>query len=431
MTERLYYTDSYQTEFEAEVVSIAAVSVVDEGGSKKEVAAVELSASFFYPTSGGQAFDTGTLGEWQVVDVIADKGGSDSPGRVLHVLDADWAVLSSKVTPRQTLHGVIDWPRRYDHMQQHSGQHLLSHAFFTRFGYETVSVHFGALESTLDLATNAIAESEREAVERYVNEIVYAQLPIKAYFVDESEIAELPLRRPPKVSGKIRVVEIDGIDYSACGGTHCQTTGELGPIKVLRMEKSRKNTRVAFVCGWLAHADYAQKHQLLSASAQLFTTEMAQVPGSIERLLEQNKALNRRLSGLVDDMLAVEVAKLAEMAQPIGSVKSYRVVKQVFNDREISEVKKLAGLLQEAHDDLVVLLGVCNEERLTAIFACGKNVAIDMGVLLRDALRVHGGNGGGRPNFAQGGNVDALHAQAILDSVATQLYESSHKDTTA
>ena len=413
MTERLYYTDSYTTEFDAKVVSVTTLLSSDD----KELPAVELDASYFYPTSGGQAFDCGTLGTWRVVDVVVEKSGPGSLGRVLHLLEADASTLANQLKPMQSVHGVVDWPRRYDHMQQHSGQHLLSHAFFHLFGYETVSVHFGAVESTLDLAVDALNDDELRAVERYANEVVYANLPIRAYSVDEQQISSLPLRRPPKVTGEIRVVEIEGIDYSACGGTHCRLSSELGPIKLVRVEKSRKNTRVAFLCGWRAQADYGQKHRLLLESAHLFSTDFAQVPASIERLLEQNKVQGRRLSGLVEELLVVESGQVNEAARSIGA---YRVVAHVFDAREVDEVKKLAVLLQE-QADLIVLFCVRRADQLTAIFARGESVAIEMGSLLRDTLGAFGGSGGGRPEFAQGGKVDAAHADDILEDAIRRI----------
>ncbi len=212
MTERLYYTDAYQTEFDAHLVAITEVN-----GQP----AIVLDRSFFYPTSGGQPFDTGVLGGWHVVDVSVTENGD-----VLHILDA--ALPSA--TLGQALHGAIDWRRRYDHMQQHSGQHLLSQIFYRHFGYETISVHFGDTESTLDLDIAALEFAQLDEAEQIANEMVYATLPIKAYFVTDNELAKMSLRRAPKVTGQIRIVEIDQFDYSACGGTHVRTTAEIGPI---------------------------------------------------------------------------------------------------------------------------------------------------------------------------------------------------------
>ena len=215
MTERLYYTDSYCVELDA---------VVQAATEQDGRPALVLDRTCFYPTSGGQPYDTGTLAGLSVVDVVA------ADGVVYHVLEqpADPSLVG------QTVHGEIDWPRRFDHMQQHSGQHLISQAFDRLFGYETVSVHFGDAESTLDLDTAGVTPDELVRAEALVNEQVFRALPITAYFVDESEIDRVPLRRPPKVSGQIRIVEIEGADWSACGGTHVRTTAEIGPVKFVR-----------------------------------------------------------------------------------------------------------------------------------------------------------------------------------------------------
>ena len=252
MTECLYHTDSYQTEFTAQVVAVE-----QQDGQP----ALVLDRSCFYPTSGGQPHDTGVLADRAVIDVRADAEGA-----LRHLLagSVDAGLVGETVT------GLVDWARRYDHMQQHSGQHLLSQAFFRLCGGETLSVHFGATESTLDLDLSTIDAATLNRVETFANEQVYAGLTINAYFVTESELAMLSLRRPPAVEGRIRIVEIDRFDYSACGGTHCRSTAELGPIKLLKQERRKKRIRITFLCGWRAVHDYKARHDLLAMAAGHF-----------------------------------------------------------------------------------------------------------------------------------------------------------------
>jgi alanyl-tRNA synthetase len=215
MTTRLYYAEPYLTTFTAQVTERTQI----DGHP-----AVRLDRSAFYPTSGGQAHDTGTLDGVAVVDVqVAADGG------VLHLLAGPLPEKAGEVT------GVIDWPRRFDHMQQHSGQHLLSQAFDRLLGLETVSVHFGDELCTVDLAGETVDADGLAAVERHANQIVWENRAIRAYEVSDAELASLPLRRAPKVTGKIRIVEIDGYDWSACGGTHVASTGSIGPIALLRV----------------------------------------------------------------------------------------------------------------------------------------------------------------------------------------------------
>ena len=271
MSERLYYTDSYTTEFDANVVTLTQVD--------GQPAAI-LDRTYFYPTSGGQQHDTGTLGGIPVVDVQVGESGD-----VLHVLaETD----PEKTMPLDTVRGIVDWPRRFDHMQQHTGQHLLSAAFTQRLKMETVSVHFGSEICMLELDAQPadkaqITDSQLAEIENWVNDLVLAQIPVLAYSVDEAQIGDIPLRRPPKVSDAIRVVEIQDFDWSACGGTHVHNTGEIGPVKLLRTERIRGHSRVHFVCGHRALVDYRAKHDLLTATAGLLDTHPDEVPDLVAR----------------------------------------------------------------------------------------------------------------------------------------------------
>jgi alanyl-tRNA synthetase len=390
-TERLYYGDSYRTEFDARPLAAA-----QHDGRP----ALVLDRTCFYPTSGGQPYDTGRLDAWPVVDVVA------ADGILYHILEQELAGLS--LPP--TIHGVVDWSRRYDHMQQHSGQHLISQVFYRLFGYETVSVHFGAEDSTLDLDTADVEPARWDEAERYANDLVYQALPIMAYEVADAELHRIPLRRPPKVTGKIRIVEIDKFDYSACGGTHCRTTAEAGPVKFLRTERRRGQMRVTFKCGKRAYADYALRHHLLTSAANLYSTDVTQVPELIARSLEQIKELQRQTSDLSTQLAAYEAAELAANAPIVGAV---RVVARWFEERSPDAIKSLANLLQQ-YPGTVALLGCAGGGKATFIFARSADSSLHMGNLLRAALSAFGGNGGGRPDFAQGGGVAAEQGPALL-----------------
>ena len=404
MTKRLYYTDSYRTEFEA-----ALVALNDIDGKP----ALLLDETIFYPTSGGQAHDLGELGGSYVVDVFVDKNGD-----LCHLLAEP--IVGAQVGDR--IEGAIDWPRRYDHMQQHSAQHLLSHAFHRLFGCETVSVHFGAADSTIDLENDSLlTPTQLDEVEAYANDVVYANLPIRAYMRSEAEVAALPLRRPPKVRGEIRIVEIDKLDYSACGGTHCRQTGELGPIKLLRQERSRGHVRVTFVSGWRALRDYGQKHKIMLEAAALYSTEAALVPEAISRSMEQNKALIRRVNTLTEQLITHDVNELARGAQHIGD---QQVVVQILPQYEAADLRKLAQMLRE-QSKMILLLATISGEKTTLFFARSDDLLIHMGDLLRSALREFGGGGGGRPEFAQGGGIPSSKAQALLDFAVELLRKES------
>ncbi|MBV7338499.1 hypothetical protein KFU94_61805 [Chloroflexi bacterium TSY] len=408
MTKRLYYTDSYQQTFIATVVNKTVVNAGTFSGNS----AIILNETAFYPTSGGQAHDEGSLNEHRIIDVIAGKGDE-----ILHVLEKGVA----EIPIGASVEGVIDWSRRYDHMQQHSGQHLLSYTFDTLFGIETVSVHFGEQESTLDLDVEDIDPKALEQVEAHTNEIVYRNRPITAYFVDEAQIDSIPLRRPPQVKGKIRIVEIEKLDYSACGGTHCRGTGELGPIKLLRKERNRGRTRITFLCGLRALDDYNTKHRLISEAAAMFSTEMNLVPEMIGQLQEQNKELNRQIDKLSNRIRSFEAEQMLASAPLLGEI---RLLAQRIDD-DVANVKKLASLLQE-QSTCIALLVATHSEKPSVIFSRSSTVNLDMGALLRETLGKFGGGGGGRPDFAQGGGVLMDDVDKLLD-YASQLAISTMK----
>jgi alanyl-tRNA synthetase len=401
MTERLYYTDSYRTEFDA---AVRAVSEVDGRP------ALVLDRTCFYPTSGGQPYDTGTLAGLPVVDVVADAAAAN--GDIFHVVDGP----ADPVLAGQSVHGLIDWPRRFDHMQQHSGQHLISHVFQRLFGYETVSVHFGDQESTLDLDTAEVPSGELEQSERLANEMVFRAIPITAYFVSEAEIDSVPLRRPPKVSGEIRIVEIAGTDWSACGGTHVRTTAEIGPVKFVRQQRMRGQARVSFLCGQRALDDYARKHEIITAAAALYDTEIGQVPALIARDMDRLKGLQHEANELRTGQLAYVAEDLNRSAEPAGD---FHIVTRTFDDLDANAVKTLANLLIE-REGAIALLGSRQGGKATVIFARAENVPLHAGNLLRASLQEFGGGGGGRPDFAQGGGVSPERMPDLLAYAVTQ-----------
>lgn len=393
MTKRNYYTDSYTTKFEATLLEVT---------QHDNRPALLLDQTYFYPTSGGQANDLGAINHWSVVDVVA---GDD--GQIYHVL----ATPPNGAPVGGTVPCTIDWPRRYDHMQQHSGQHLLSQLFYRLLGSETVSVHFGEVESTLDLDVATLTPEQMAQAERAANDLVYAALPITAYFVQERNIAAVPLRRPPKVSGEIRIVEIQGYDYSACGGTHVHTTAEIGPIKLLRQERRRGQTRVTFLCGKRAIADYARKHELLLQAAAIYSTDIGQVPELLARGQEQVKTLQRQVDELSLRLLSFETEAIAATA---SDIQGHQVIVQSWADRSVEAVKTLANLLQ-ARPNTIALLATTAGGKSTVIFARSEGVEAHMGNLLRDALKAFGGGGGGRPDFAQGGGVAVDQVGELLE----------------
>jgi alanyl-tRNA synthetase len=399
VSKRLYYDDAYTTRFEAAVARRTDV----EGRP-----AVILEQTYFYPTSGGQQHDLGTLNGVAVVDVQVTPEGD-----VLHLL----AEAVDEAT--EVVVGEIDWARRYNHMQQHSGQHLLSQLFYQMFDMETVSVHFGDTHSTLELDTEEITPAQLKEAEQRANELIWENRPIHCYWIADSELARIPLRRLPKVTGEIRIVEIEAYDWSACGGTHVRHTGEISPIALLRTEKIRQQCRVHFLCGGRTLTDYRKRRRILGESAALFDTHFEEIPALIAKLQSQNRELDRQVRTLQEELMGHRASALLASAAVVNNV---RVVAQALPDLDPVALKGLAQRLQ-AEPQMIALLCCASGEKGTAIFCRSEGVSLDAGQLLREILRQYGGGGGGRPDFAQGGGMSLDSLEAVVATAAQRVAE--------
>lgn len=401
MTERLYYLDPYRLEFEAGVVE--RTSVGDKPG-------VVLEGTCFYPTSGGQPHDEGSLNGVPVINVF-ERGDK----AIVHVLAMDLR--------DDLVHGVIDWERRFDHMQQHTGQHILSQAFLEILKAETVGFHLGREASTIDVDKAPLAVSQLDRVEDLTNEIVFADRPVKTYLATETELAGLPLRKLPTVEMPIRIVEVEGFDYSPCGGTHCRRTGEVGLIKITRVERRGQDTRVEFLCGGRALADYRSKNRTANDLSNQFSVGSWELAEAVERLAEEAKSSRRELNAAQNRLLDYEAAELLAEAKQQGDI---RVVRKAFTDREGEEVRRLALRLMESEGSIALLGSAGGKAQL--FFACSADLPYDMNDLLRGACRVVGGGGGGRRDFAQGGGPDGSKVGEALKIAHETLLATSRQD---
>ncbi|MFC1959755.1 DHHA1 domain-containing protein [Chloroflexota bacterium] len=413
MTERLYYTDATLTSFMARVV---------ERGIIDDHPAVVLDQSCFYPTSGGQPFDTGHLNGVPVLDVQAivdengDEAGHATGGAVWHILGADLTAL--EVT------GTIDWPRRFDHMQHHTGQHILTQAFIEIANAPTVSFHLGEATVTLDLATANLTEATLKAVEERANQIVWQNLAVKAWFPDRAELAALPLRKVPAGYDKLRIVGIGDVDFTACGGTHVQQTGEVGLIKIIGTEKIKGQTRVEFACGGRALADYHSKNAVLHRLSTDLTTGYREIGDSIAKLRAENKALRAELKTARQALLVLEAQELLAAA---SNENGRRVIVGVWTDRDPGELRPLASRLVE-EPGTVALLALAGQKAQVIMARAADRDDLDMVAFLRATMGVLTGDpdsrrGGGRPEFAQGGGIAADEAalQRALAELADQI----------
>ncbi len=390
-TQRLYYSDSYTTAFDARCI---------EHTTLDGAPAVVLDRTYFYPTSGGQPHDTGTLNGVAVVDVAVREGD----GAVLHVLaqplDAD------------EVHGEIDWARRFDYMQHHTGQHILSQAFVRLAEAETVGFHMSADSITIDLDTPALDAALIERVETLANQIVFEDRPVRAWFPDEAELAGLVLRKTPEVGGPLRVVEVADFDLNACGGTHVARTGAVGLIKIVRTERRGEALRVEFRCGGRALADYREKNAIMNQLAAALTTGYWDVPAALERLREENQALRRELRAARSALLEHQARELRAATPHNGA---FALVTQVLDDDPQTARELVQKLI--AYPQTIVLCAVAGE-KAQIIAARSDDLPHDMVAALKAGLAVLGvDRGGGRPSFAQGGGVAATR-EALAAALA-------------
>jgi len=400
MTERLYYGDSYLTRFDAQLLGR------DDSGRR-----LYLDRTAFYPTSGGQQFDLGRLQpagaalSLAVVDVV------DEGERIAHVL-SEPAELPSGTQ----LVGSIDWARRFDHMQQHSGQHLLSAVFQELTGSATLSVHFGEQTSTLDLDAAALTPEQLRAVEEHANAVVFENREL-AVTVEEADGAT-GLRKASARSGALRIVSIAGIDRSACGGTHVRRTGEVGPILLRKLDRVRKSVRVEFVCGGRATRRARADYELLSRSSALFSTGIDELPALLEaRASELQQALKheRELQQQLDAYRARELYDAALTLSP-GAARVWWVER-----RQSGGLQDLRGLAQQYAAQPRAVFVAALEQPPSLLIASAEDAAIDASVLLRTALTAAGGRGGGNARLAQGSAPSVTALEQALSAVTAQL----------
>mgnify|MGYP001355551239 CR=1 FL=1 len=386
MTERLYFADPYLTTFTARVTAHA-----ERGGAP----AVALDRSAFYPEGGGQPPDSGTLNGVRVLDVQ-----SDDDGTVWHALALPLAT--------DTVKGAVDWVRRFDHMQQHHGQHILSAAFEALFSARTVAFHLGADYATIDLGGD-VTEAQVLAAEDRSNEIIWEDRQVHARFVTPEELAQLSLRKPPTVEGPIRVVSVEGFDHAACGGTHPRSTGAVGVLHIRRREKRGADTRVEFMCGGRALRDLRKKGVLLGRIAASFTVGVDEVEDAIRRVREQEESTRKRLATIMNTLLAHEARELVAGAERVGDTP---LVHRVRDDLSLDEARTLARAVTTGGG--IVVLGVLSDKAQLLVGRPADH-GLDCGTLVREVLNAFGGRGGGQPAMAQGGIPDAAK---IGDAVA-------------
>ena len=382
MTNRLYYTEPYRTEFGATVV---AVGVID-GRTH-----VTLDQTAFYPTSGGQPFDTGTLGGAAISEVIDREDGT-----IAHVTSG-----SHKIG--EVVQGAIDWARRFDHMQQHTGQHVLSAAFDRLFGVRTESFHMGTLSATIDLAREVSAKQVATA-EDEANRVVWEDRPVAIRFATAEEAAKMPLRKESIRTGPLRLIDVENFDLSACGGTHVARTGGIGVIAVGGAEKFRGGARVEFLCGGRALNRFRRWRDSLAATQKFLSVAPEEMAAVVERMQGESKAQQRTLRGFQEKLAIHEAHALLEKAGSQGMIIA------ALEGWDAQGLKAIAVAVVAETPNLVVALFTATTPALVVI-ARGTAATADAGAMLKSLVAQFGGKGGGKPDLAQGGGLNGTMAQ--------------------
>lgn len=395
MTRRRYYEDAYRTSFDAKVLETTTVN-----GHPSLV----LEETYFYPSSGGQPHDLGWINGTKVVEVVLRS----EDAAVLHILDK--SLDTRKATAE------IDWSRRFDHMQQHSGQHVLSQAFLRILGAKTISFHMGTETSTIDVDIQQLDQNRADSVEQLANEIIWENRTIDSRFVTREEALMYPMRKPPPTdSKKLRLVMITDFDVSACGGTHVCRTGEIGMIKIIGWERRRGSIRAEFVCGSRALQDFGYKNNVIRKLSALFTTGYWELEKSIGRQIDEVSEQRKEIKRLQKRLLNIEVEAILREVDDTSDKRSFV---KVFTDKSPKELRIIANQLTEARVLVVLLASVA--ERTSMVFARSAEADGSMNTLLKHAFTLLGsGSGGGSEPYAQGSSevVDVVRVIYVLNSI--------------
>jgi alanyl-tRNA synthetase len=392
-TRRLYFEDPYRTGFEAEVV---------EKSVRDGHPAVVLDETCFYPESGGQPADKGTLNGVEVLDVREENG------RIVHVLAKD--------LDGTRVRGEIDGGTRFERMQQHTGQHILSQVFVEILSGETRSFHMGDDVSTLEIGIGTVSDEDVDRVEGRANAVVFENREVKTYWVDENDVNRVPLRRPPKKSGTLRIVEVDGFDFSACGGTHCRRTGEVGLIKILGWEKIRGNIRFRFVCGFRALRDYAAKTRGMRRVAGYFSTSESEAPECAAKALDEAKETKKALCRLEETLAAFEARDMCAGAEG-------RVVRAAFSDKSPEAVRALALNIIRGGGHAAVL-GLASRDIARLWLGAPETLGADVRKIIPAVAAVVPVKGGGRPSLVELVLEDAARLNEALDAACAEIRKS-------
>lgn len=390
----LYYQDSMIKEFYANVV---------KAGIEGERHFLVLSNTAFYPTGGGQPHDTGWINELEVIDV--EKIGDE----IRHYINGDSSLVTGEV------HGRLNWERRFDHMQQHAGQHILTAAFVELFGYQTISFHLGSGLVSIDLNVSDISEDELQMAQQRANDIILENRPIQTKWVTKEELAQYNLRKDVTVDEDIRLVIIPDYDYNGCGGTHPTSTGQVQAIKMMEIEKMKQNIRVHFVCGGRVLQELSMRKNVLTDVARQLSVPESQADVALSKLMQTAKVTEKALAETHDSLLVYEAKEL------VAHHENEVIIAQCYENRTIQELQKLGRLITQESPAQIALLVADNEEKLQFIAARGNEITTSMKAITAHVLPFINGKGGGNDAQVQGGGEKVISAASLLEEMKKSL----------
>lgn len=396
LEQKLYYTDAYKQDFTTKVIK----QDYDKDGNLYVI----LNETVFYPTGGGQPHDTGTL------NGIAVLGVEEVDEEIRHFI--------AEQLHTEEVEGKINWERRFDHMQQHAAQHILSAAFWDYFNIPTIGFHLGKETVTIDLETeNLHAETVEKAVQ-IANKIVFENHPILIKWMNLEEAKTLPLRKEPTMTETIRVVIIENFDYNGCGGTHPKRTGEVGPIQVLGWERNKGGIRLTFIAGWRTLKLMGQQQQIMKDVSKQLNSSEADIPAKVAQLLTSQKENEKAMQTMTEKLLYTEANELLQ--QPT-KIHAGILISKVFTNRSMQEIAKLSAIITEQQEHAITYFVIENEDKLQCILACGKTVTLDMNTILKEALPTIEGKGGGNKKSARGGGKAMMSGDEFLNQLISSL----------
>lgn len=393
---KLYYTDAYKQDFTTKVIK----QDYDKDGNLYVV----LNETAFYPTGGGQPHDTGTL------NGITVFGVEEVNEEIRHFI--------TKQLHTEEVEGKINWERRFDHMQQHAAQHILSASFWDHFNIPTIGFHLGRETVTIDLETENLHTETVEKAVQIANNIVFENHPIRIEWMDLEEAKTLPLRKEPNMTENIRVVMIENFDYNGCGGTHPKRTGEVGPIHVLGWERNKGSIRLTFIAGWRTLKLMGQQQQIMKDVSKQLNSSEADIPVKVAQLLTSQKETEKAMQTMNEKLLYAEANELLQ--QPT-KIHAGILISKVFTNRSMQEIAKLSTIITEQQEHAITYFVIENEDKLQCILACRKTVTLDMNALLKDALPAIEGKGGGNKKSARGGGKAIMTGDEFLNQLVSSL----------